>query len=332
MKIAFVSSQVASPSFQFYRNSLSGLNNYEGVSLDVSEDPKKFSYEGYDVILFMGFDPQTVKARQASPKAKIGIVDPRSAQKNKFKETDFIVSNSLEARDYFSKYSSRFFLYLVYPTAPEKAHCPVDKKSLILGYHGNKIHLNAMMPRISNAIAAVHREMPIEFWVMYNIKKLGRCKSLDRLPFPVCHIQFSYDNYARYIAHADIGLVPQFIPVQRRRLCSYLMATLGRRYNENFEDFMCRYKETTNTGRHHVFAQYKIPVVSDMTPSASFLLGDDRGGYVANSEKGWENALRSLIKTKEHRIKMGEALYQKWQKYYAHNKQNERLITFLGNI
>lgn len=333
MKIAFVCENTGSPSFQFYRDSFLEMNQ-EGsaVSVSLGESLHDFDYQDYDVVLFMGFGFAPEQVRAVNKKALIGVVEPRAAQKNTFEGVDFIITNSMEARDYFSAFHDTFFMYHVYPVVPEKETCPVETDRLVLGYHGNEKHIQAMVPRITDALERLNRDIPIELWAMYNIEKKGVWKKSQSFSFPVKNIQFSYENYARYIANVDIGLVPQLMPVQRRTLGMALMASWNRNHFESARDYLLRFKDTTNIGRHHVFAQYAIPVVSDLTPSATALLGDDVGGSVAYSTAAWEQAIRRLARSKGERQKAGDALYKKWRMTYAHDKQNERLVAFFKTM
>jgi hypothetical protein len=244
---------------------------------------------------------------------------------------DFIVANCIEARDYFSKYVDHITIYYDYPQVPEKLACPIEKNALILGYHGNLIHLQAMVPRITNAISEMAKNIPIELWAMYNIQKLGKWKAPGRarLGFAVEHIQYSEENYAKYMAHVDIGIVPQFMPVRENGVLRYLIGSPSRRFHERRHNFFLRFKETTNIGRHLVFAQYGIPVISDMSPSACAFIEDGVDGYVAYHEHGWLAALKKLALSRSVRIQMGQKLKEKFQSTATSDILNRNLLSFI---
>jgi hypothetical protein len=131
-------------------------------------------------------------------------------------------------------------VYYTYPKVP-----PIfgrrDNDALLLGYHGNKIHPEAMFPRITRAIQMLHQKKPVELYAIYNIGSLGKSKKIctQKLGFPVRHINYSKENYGRYIAHVDIGLVPQFIPTRSNRVLRYLLGSLTKKN----DDFLCRFND-----------------------------------------------------------------------------------------
>jgi hypothetical protein len=302
-----------------------------GVRLDICDDPKTVNYSVYDVALFMGFDQAASLAKNSNPSIIICVIEPRAAQNNAFDDVDFIVVNGIEAKDYFSKYHHETILYYAYPEVPKILECPREKNRLILGYHGNMIHLDAMYPRITKAIEELSKEIPLEMWAMYNMNQCGQWQlpACKQLGFPIVHCQHSDENYARYMAHVDIGLVPQLIPVRENKRIRRLMGSLINRFNERTDNYFLRFKETTNIGRHLVFAQYKIPVVSDMSPSACSFIEDGVNSFVAYSSDGWYSALKRLAENKEMRKSMGEKLYSKYKKVAAIEALNQRLISHL---
>lgn len=335
MKIVFVSAQKNSASYIFYSANLARINRLkDGVSLEIGDDPLSVDYSAYDVALFMGFGPQTMLAKRQNPSILVGIVEPRAEQRNTFAGVDFIVANSIEARDYFSKYIDHITVYYDYPQVPEKLECPIEKNKLILGYHGNLIHLEAMVPRITNAISEMAKNIPIELWAMYNIQKLGKWKVPQRskLGFPVGHIQYSEENYAKYMAHVDIGIIPQFMPVRENWVLRYLIGSPSSRFHERRHNFLLRFKETTNIGRHLVFAQYGIPVISDMSPSACAFIEDGVDGYVAYHEHGWLGALKKLALNQSVRIRMGQKLKEKFQSTATPDILNRNLLSFISTF
>lgn len=335
MKIVFTSAITKSPSYMFYALNLAKVNGLvSDVSLNVQTKPKTIDYTQFDVALFMGFDQASSLAKTINPSIITGVIEPRAYQKNTFEYVDFIVANSLESKDFFSKYNKDIILYYSYPEVPAKLDCPIEKNRLILGYHGNPTHLDAMFPRITQAIATMHKEFPIEFWVMYNIKKEGKWQRSVRqnLVFPIIHIQYSDENYARYMAHADIGIIPQFIPVRENRVLRRLVGSLSGSYGERSDNYLLRFKETTNIGRHLVFAQYKIPIVSDMSPSACSFIEDEFNSYVAYSSSGWYRALKKLAKNPELRKTMGQRLYEKYRQTAAIKLLNQRLIAYIKSF
>lgn len=335
MRILFASDMVESPSFQFYSESFGKINgNFEGIEIEIKTDYHAIEYPKYDVALFMGPNQKSKEAKLGNSSIIVGIVEPRSAQKIDFSVVDFIIVNSIESKDFFSRYILNIMIYYTYPAVPPKEKCPIEKNRLILGYHGNRLHLDAMYPRITKAIEKLSEETPVELWAMYNIERLGKWRKPDRvdIDFPVIHIQHNDHNYAQYIAHVDVGLVPQLIPVRESKILRYAIGTCNHNYNESTDNYFLRFKETTNIGRHLVFAQYGVPVVSDMTPSACAFIDDGYDGFVAYHTGGWFRALQELASNKSLRIEMGMNLKRKYMKTATHKILNEKLILFISHL
>jgi len=332
MKIVFSSSRHYSPSYQFYAANLGKINGLEeGVSIEIFDDPISIDYSRYDVALFMGFDQQALLAKKMNPEIIVGMVEPRATQGNTFEGVDFIVVNCIEAKDYFSRFNHNILLYYAFPVVLPRNDISRDTDRLVLGYHGNKIHLEETYPRITDAINQLSEEIPVELWAMYNLRGLGKwdIDSRTSLNFTVKHIQFSEENYARYMANVDIGIVPQLIPVRESRLLKFLIGSFDHRYQENPTNYILRFKDTTNIGRHLIFAQYGIPVVSDMTPSACSFIDDEVDGYIAYHTEGWYRALKILAQDEKLRDLMGEKLLQKFDHSASINVLNTNLITFI---
>ncbi len=335
MRILFASDRVDSPSFLFYSESLGKINdNFEGVEIDIKTDYHAIDYSKYDVALFMGSNQKSKEAKSGDSSIIIGIVEPRAGFKIDFSNTDFIIVNSIESKDFFSRYVANIMVYYTYPAVPSQEKCPIKKDRLILGYHGNFLHLDAMYPRITKAIEQLSGETPVELWAMYNIERFGKWQKPDRLSmnFPVVHVQHNDHNYAQYMAHVDVGLVPQLIPVKENKTLRYLIGTRDQKYNERTDNYFLRFKETTNIGRHLVFAQYGIPIVSDMTPSACAFIEDGHDGFVAYHTGGWFRALQELASNESLRVKMGINLKRKYMKTATHKILNENLIHFISHL
>ena len=338
MNIIFETNNPDSPSFKFYSESFSKINSSDlGATVSIKTFAGNSSYAGVDVALFMGGSYNLSAVKQAkSEGALCGIVEPRSMQNNCFSEADIIITNSLEANDFFAGKCKNSLLYYTYPEVPAATTIAdkLDDDMLILGYHGNKIHLEAMFPRITRAIQNLHMDKPLELIAMYNFEKLGKSALItsEKLGFPVRHVNYSRENYSEYIAHVDIGLVPQLIPVRDTAFLKYLLGTLTRKFNEKSDDYLHRFKETTNLGRHFVFAQYAIPVVSDMTPSACTFIKNGYDSYLASTTMGWTEALRELSTSYIMRKTVGNRLREKWDKEYSFTHLNKNLLTNLRKL
>lgn len=336
MKIILTTKKINTPTFILFEKQFKKILNLPAskkLSIDVSADPTKVKYIAYDIAIFMSYDQNTYEAKKQNPKILTGIAGPRASHKFLYKYTNFLLVNGIEARDYYSDFGNNIFLYHLQFIRKNNKKIPLkNKKKIILGYHGNKIHLSAMYPRITDAINKIALEFDIELWAMYNIKKLGKYNFDKNILFKVKHIQYSEDNYDKYLAQCDIGLVPQLMPVKKNIFFKFLIGNMMKKYSESNNDFFLRFKETTNLGRHFVFAQYSIPVISDLSPSACKFIDHGINGYLAHHTGSWYMSIKLLIQSKKLRSKMGNNLFIKYNSSASPNIQNKNLLSFFKKL
>jgi hypothetical protein len=330
-KVLLFSTLPDSASWQFYSNLF---------RINISELPLDFVQVNHiekvyeinpSVLIVFGSGTDLALIRKKSPNIVIGLLEPRAAQKHT-DEYDFIIVNSLESYDYFSTHNKPMFVYPTYPLVNKGGCVEHKKKQIVIGYHGNKIHLQAMEKLIVEAMNDLSDYVDYEFWAMYNIAELREWKGASKLKAKVRHIQFSYENYAAFISNVDIGIIPQFIPVKDSKLFRWLMGSFRSRYNERHDNYFHRFKETTNNGRAFIFAQYGIPIVADMTPSSCALIGENEYGFVASSRSGWFNALILLARDSNLRINMGRKLERRYVELWSPRKMNLLLADFILKI
>ena len=270
------------------------------------------NYQNYDLILFMSPDSEVVKAKRINPKAKVGIMDPKLDLKkqSEIEEANFLLVSSIEQRDIFLRYNKNIIIYYMFPEMQEiiKEHAKKDK--IIIGYHGNKVHLNSL-GKISQALDQLSEKYEIECWAMYNIDNLGKWKFNLPKKCPVKHIQWSQDNYYKYLSQADIGIIPAFPPINKKLgllFSAKIMNLFRNKFNSSMLDYLLRFKYTTNPGRIYPFSQLGIPVVADFAPSCCQVIQDGKSGFLAYSKDGWYDALEKLIVSSELRQKMSDSL------------------------
>jgi glycosyltransferase involved in cell wall biosynthesis len=291
------------------------------------------NYQDYDVVIFLCYDPEIKKARSINPDILVGLADPKLNKNIQDAiDADFLTVSSLEQRDVFLRYNKNIFIYYMFPDIKkvEKNHQQKDKT--IIGYHGNKLHLEALCPKIQSALNELGKKYDIEFWAMYNIKNLGKWNFglPDEKYIKVRHIQWSEENYYDYLSKVDIGIVPNILPVSKE------IKTKGKHgrklfaYNSN--DYLVRYKYSSNPGRIYVFSQLGIPVVSDFFPSASQFIFDGQTGFLANSAEGWYHALEKLILQPRLREDLAANLQQTISQKADRVKTFEAFLDFVNEI
>ena len=278
-------------------------------------------------VLIMGYALESLPTlKQQRADLRIGVVDPRPTFMHQPVECDFILANGIEMMDWYRRFTSNIFFYPIYPQLDRSF---VSKKSsssspIILGYHGNKIHLLEMFPRITLALESLSRHFHVELWVMYNIKQLGEWKKNLPQGVKVRHLQWAEDGYSRYMSQVDIGIVPALLPN-----LDLSQQPSDRVLNQHPTDYSLTFKGTSNLGRAFVFFQYGIPVVADMIPSALQVIRNEEEGFVCYSSAAWFDALYRLCASANLRNSVGERMQARFAAEYAIGPTHQRLATFL---
>jgi len=330
MRILFATDAVDQVSTQLNVPNFARLNELEGVHIDFYNR----NYADYDIVLFMGYDPHVAEARTAKPSLKIGVVDLRPSSVRKSLGADFVIANGVEMQDWLSDYFENIFTYPIYPylAAPRVVH--TAKRPIVIGYHGNKIHLMAMMPYLSAALNKLAESYELELWAIYDIQGAGD------MPFEVCdsqkmktrYIQWEESVYENILPQMDIGIVPNLIPIQEPLSAKRHIAPLSTLFNPQDSDILLRFKCTTNPGRIYAFSQFGIPVIAGYSPSAAQEIRHGVSGYLANSTGGWYRALKSLAASVVLRDQMGRALFEDFWQNAAPDILNQKLINFIGDL
>ncbi len=296
------------------------------------------NYQNYDVILFMAPDSQVRKARATNKNAVIGIMDPKLSKKWQTQEAraaDFLLVSSLEQREAFLKYNPNCFIYYMFPDIKEKKKAHTKKEKIIIGYHGNKLHLHCFYPKITKALEKLSSLYDIELWAIYNIKNLGKWKKGVPKNLKVRHIQWSEDAYHKYLSQCDIGIVNNEIPIARKRALVFskqLRYLFGFNFGYDTNDYLVRFKFSSNPGRIYVFSQLYIPVVTDFSPSSGQIVSDCSSGFIVNSEEGWFHALEKLIRSHELRAKFALNLKKFIDNNFSIEKNFKRFSDYLQEL
>lgn len=329
LRILFTTDYRNSPSTDINAANFAALNDIDGVNIDFYSR----NYENYDVILFMGYDPRIQEARTVKKDLKIGVIDPRPGTLNLTRGADFIIANGIEMREMCATHFSNIYIYYIYPELNEhiKQHANGDK--IVIGYHGNKVHLETMHFRIAKAIEALSQHYNVEFRAIYDIHNLGPLKyNLFHSPqISEVYIQWSKDSYKEHLSDIDIGIVPNLIPLNDN-----LMSSLANSHNgffsEHQSDYLLRFKATSNPGRIMVFGQLGIPVIADMFPSALQVIRDGYNGMIAAGASGWYRALKTLADSPELRTTLADRFREDFHNDYTIEKLNRGLVSFLRRL
>ncbi len=287
-------------------------------------------YNNYDIAIFMAPDSKIREAKAIDDKIKCGLFDPKVSkawQIEEAKAADFLIVSSIEQRDFFLKYNESIYIYYMFPNIPEVKKEHVDKQKIVIGYHGNKQHLDAMTD-VSWALDRLSKEYDIEFRAIYNVKKLGKWRLNVPQNCSVRHIQWSEKTLVADLSQCDIGIVPSVMPSPKlftRSLRSIFYNPEG--YNRN--DYVYRFKMSNNPGRIYVFSQLHIPVIADFTPSACQFIKDGQSGMLAGTREGWERNMKLLIREISLRRILSTNLIDDINKNYSQDINFSNFIEFI---
>ena len=328
MKIVFNTRYPEAVASKAYYSPLSRLSN---ISFN-----DRGNYNNYDIALFMTYSQDLVDLREAkkvNPLLIIGLIDPRGSQvKDYLDYIDFFVVDSIEMRDFFAGYNKPIFTYYEYPDINDAFKKHKDKKPIIVGYHGNRVHLEGMYPNISKALEKIGNKYDIEFWAMYNLKSLGKFTFGIPKNVPVKHIQWSEKNYIEILSKVDIGIVPCLMPIRNIKIAKKELSINANFFNDSDDDYLIRFKMPTNPGRIVVFSKLGIPVISDMFPSAMQLINDGEDGLIAYSCGGWYRAIETLINNHSLRNDMSCKMRSKIKSIFDFDVQNEKFNDFINTL
>lgn len=292
-------------------------------------------YDRYDVAVFMGYDDDVARARQQNPDIRIAIADPKQNRpefRRAAREADFLMVSSVEQRDVFYRYNRNILVYYMFPEMEpvEKEH--IDNSPIIIGYHGNRVHLECMANGAQLAINELARRREIEFWAMYNVRRLGQAHigMPDDSLMRVRHIQWSEENYYDELARVDIGVVPNEIPIKEKARMLEASAYPVKEFNYVPYDHLTRYKASSNPGRIYVFGELGIPVVSDFYPSAAQFIIDGRSGFLASSPQGWFEALDRLAESASLRSSCAARLKEICDEVGDPDDQTRQFLRYCG--
>jgi glycosyltransferase involved in cell wall biosynthesis len=291
------------------------------------------NYQKYDIAIFMAPDSEVEKAKKKCPGIVCGIFDPKLTLRRQIDESktaDFLIVSSLEQKEAFLPYGKMIIIYYMFPEVPSAEKQHINKDKIIIGYHGNKQHLDAMAD-VSWALDKLAGKYDIEFRAVYNINKLGRWRTNLPKICEVKHIQWKEDDFLNEVSNFDIGVVPSLMAsgsFLKRPLRTFLFNPEG--YSRN--DYVLRFKMSNNPGRIYVFSQLNIPVVTDFTPSACEIIKNDYSGQLVGSRLGWYRALEKLILDHSQRSYLSSNLKKAVDESYSVSHNVNKLLNEIQKL
>jgi hypothetical protein len=301
------------------------------------------SYAEFDVALFLGYDHDLERARAENPAIRVGLIDPKQSRREwvaAARAADFLLVCSVEQREAFLRLNRNILVHYLFPMMPAAPRDHRDTGAVVLGYHGNRPHLESFAGGLRDAIEALGRERPVELLAVYDVAGAGRVSDAalpDPSLVPTRHVQYGAEHAAEatvpttfyeHLAHADIGLVPNLLPVRDRRGALRRTASADPWLAYEPFDHLLRLKASSNPNRLYAFAQLGIPVVADLTPSFTQFVLDGVSGRLAASTRGWYEALAWLAASAQRRTEVAAQLRTRLDA--AYDRQIDDLLAFLA--
>jgi hypothetical protein len=283
------------------------------AGVEVAQDARGREAE-FDALVLRGADRAAAEriaaAKAANPSIRVFLSDPKMSAPEYLaaaRSADVLTVSSVEQREAFLPLNSNVLVRFMFPRfAAPPARGARAPGPIRVGYHGNRMHLEAMAGSLDQALERLADEVPCELVLVYNFAGLGRARAglPDPAKVPTRHIQWSWDAYAGPLADCDIGLVPNLLPIARRD--EALARTRVEGLDTAFEpfDYLHRFKASSNPGRLYPFAWYGVPIVADLTPSNAQFLRDGESGFLCEGPHGWYAALRALARDPDLRARM----------------------------
>jgi len=274
------------------------------------------AYKDHDVVVFMGYDNDLKRARRENPSIKIVLADPKLTSREFIwaaKQADLLLVSSVEQRDAFLRLNPNILIHYMFPEMEVRPSRQFDRTELVVAYHGNRVHLEAMRTSVMSALVALAKLRPVELLCIYNIEHLGRAElpGLEEAGIKVRHEQWKEDTFLDILSQADIGIMPNELPIRdRQNSLRHTALPIGNFAYEPF-DHLVRYKVSTNPGRLLPFVSVGLPVIADFCPSASQFIFDGESGFIVSSPHGWHYALSRLAESKELRQSCADRLREK---------------------
>ena len=292
-------------------------------------------YERYDVALFLGHDHQMAAARRANPRIRIGLSDPKQSRSEWIaaaREADFLLVSSVEQREAFLRLNRNIHVLYMFPVVPARERVHADGDVLLVGYHGNRVHLEAMAGTgVRAALEELGRQRRVELVAVYDMEGKGPASPAclpDPRVVPARHVQWSEAALLTELRVVDIGLVPNLLPVERREHALRLTSSNDPQLRYEPFDHLLRLKASSNPNRLYAFARCGVPVVADVTPSFAQFVLDGVSGFLAASARGWYEALERLAGSPELRMRTARELRARLDA--AYERQVEDLLDFLA--
>ena len=299
--------------------------------------------EGYDVYILSKSCNinDVISVRNLNNESLIGIIHPSDLNLKllrKLKKSDFFITGSIEEQDYYYQYNKNVFLLPQIENIKIKNKLHRKKDKIKIGYHGNLEHLEEMEGACSYALERLSKKYDLDLTAIYDQSlgqwKKGRPKNINIVEYNWTSIEDLISN----LEDVDIGIVPCtnnfFLDNKKKQsnIFTYLIRKFTGGYNKRHNDYIIRFKNTSNAGRANVFHQLGIPVVAGFWPSNFHIIENRKYGFLAHSENGWYNSLEKLINSFQLRQNIADNVTKEFVSKYDNIDLTKNLLTDIQKI
>lgn len=262
-------------------------------------------------------------------KGKInGIINPSADDVSLIKSVDFVIVGSVEEKESIVPFNKNVFIFpqieRKYLSVKRKNH--FEKDQTVIGYHGNPNHLNHMDLGLCKALENINKKHNIKLSIICSKLASMSDWTVGKPKIEIDYIPWSLDTISYHINNFDIGIVPN--------LCAFKCGGFN---DENIPhgiyntDLRIRFKNKSNIGRSLVLIQHGIPVVCDITPSSMHLFANPDNGYAVLTERGWYEAIESLMNYHE-RNRISSNAFEEYKRLYNPQDWARKLAISIRNL
>ena len=301
-------------SYRIWVNDLHLYLNDVGVVSNISGDGDVYIYD---------------KAAPVVNKGKInGIITPSADNVDLIKSVDFVIVGSVEEKESIVPFNKNVFIFpqieRKYLSVKRKNH--FEKDQTVIGYHGNPNHLNHMDLGLCKALENINKKHNIKLSIICSKLASMSDWTVGKPKIEIDYTPWSLDTISYHINNFDIGIVPN--------LCAFKCGGFN---DENIPhgiyntDLRIRFKNKSNIGRSLVLIQHGIPVVCDITPSSMHLFANPDNGYAVLTERGWYEAIESLMNYHE-RNRISSNAFEEYKRLYNPQDWARKLAISIRNL
>lgn len=261
--------------------------------------------------------------------AIIGLADTYS---DLLKLCDFGIMGCVSQWNIAVTYNPNSFIFPYIEKHFTKTKKHLDSEKIIIGYHGNKDHLEEMSDAYRLGLEEVAKEYNIKLHAIYSKSVLGKWTQ-NRPNIEIEEIEWDFKTWEDELLKIDIGITPNtipFFPKNKNKLYNFFFSKM--KLKAKSLDWILRYKGTVNASRSFVFHQLGIPVISEMFPGADSIIAEHDCGFIAQTQEAVVLTLKKLISDYEYRKIVSENARLEFNRRYDPIIWTKKLINDISAV